>query len=59
MVSKSYKSKAKKIIQQASDKKMIKSYSDFYKTNNAKDLSLKEDEINYYISQNKGDSNND
>ncbi len=59
MVSKSYKSKAKKIIQKASEKNLIKSYSQFCETNNSNDLSLKEDEVNYYKLQNEGEPNKD
>lgn len=59
MISKSYKSRVKKIIQNALKKNLIKSYSQFCETDNSDNLSLKEDEVNYYKSQNKGETDKD
>lgn len=53
MVNDSYKSKAKSIIEKAKEKKAIKTYSEFCKTNTAKNNTLSKKEINYYTSKNR------
>ena len=50
-------SKAKSLIAKAKEKGLIKSYSQFCKTKEAKDIMLKEEEIDYYIHKQKGDKN--
>lgn len=48
MVNDSYKSKAKSILEKAKEKKAIKKYSEFCKTNVAKNNALSKQEITYY-----------
>ena len=54
MVSKVYKQKAHKLVQEAKEKGLVTKYKEFSKTELAKKTSLKEDEVAYYISKQKG-----
>lgn len=56
MVNDSYKSRAKSIVSKAKEKGIIKSYSDFCKTEIAKKSTLSSKEINYYTSKKKGEA---
>ncbi len=57
MVNNLYKSKVTSLIEKAKRKGLVKSYSDFCKTEEGKKTKLSEDEIVYYTSKNnKGDA---
>ena len=53
MVNNSYKAKVTDLISKAKEKGLVKSYSQFCQTKDAKQTSLSKDEVNYYTSQNK------
>ena len=54
MVNNLYKSKVKELISKAKKKGLVKTYSDFCKTDEAKKTALSKDEIMYYTSGNEG-----
>ncbi len=54
MVSKVYKQKAHKLVQEAKEKGLVTKYREFSKTELAKKTALTEEEIAYYISKQKG-----
>lgn len=56
MVNNLYKSKVAKIIEKSKKKGLVKTYSQFCKTNDGKNNALTEDEIIYYTSKNKGET---
>lgn len=56
MVSNLYKEKVSSVIAEAKRRGLVKNYSDWCKTNEAKDYALTKDEIAYYTSKNKGES---
>lgn len=54
MVNNLYKNKVKELISKAKKKGLVKTYSDFCKTDEAKKTALSKDEIMYYTSGNEG-----
>lgn len=57
MVNSLYKSKVTELIEKAKKKGLVKSYSEFCKTEEGEKSKLSEDEIVYYTStNNKGDA---
>lgn len=56
MVSNLYKEKVSSIIAEAKKRGLIKKYSDWCETKEAKDYALTKDEAEYYTSKNKGES---
>lgn len=57
MVNSLYKSKVTELIEKAKKKGLVKSYSEFCKTEEGKETELSENEIVYYTSKsNKGDA---
>lgn len=53
MVSKVYKQKAHKLVQEAKEKGLVTKYKEFSKTELAKKTALTEDEAAYYIYKQK------
>lgn len=56
MVNNLYKSKMANLIAKSKEKGLIKTYSEFCKTEEGKKTSLTRDEIIYYTSKNKGET---
>lgn len=56
MVSNLYKEKVSSVVAEAKKRGLIKSYSDWCETKEAKDYALTKDETAYYISRKKGES---
>ncbi len=55
MANNDYKEKVTSIIKEAKQKKALKKYNEFCKTDDGKGFSLSEEEIAYYTSNKKGD----
>ena len=53
MVNEIYKTKATALIKKAKEKGLVKKYKDFSKTDISKESKLTDEEIAYYISNNK------
>ena len=56
MVNNLYKSKVSSIVEKAKKKGLIKTYSEFCKTEEGKKTELSKDEIVYYTSMNEGEA---
>ena len=56
MVNNLYKSKVSSIIEKAKKKGLVKTYSEFCKTEEGKKTTLSKDEIVYYTSMNEGEA---
>lgn len=54
MISESYKKRAHDLVNKAKEKKLIKTYEEFCKTDLAKKTKLTEEEASYYTSKKKG-----
>ena len=54
MVNADYRKKASELVKTAKEKGLIKKYSDFCKTDEAKDYALSKEEVIYYTSKLKG-----
>ena len=55
MVNKDYNTRTKGLIKRAKEKGLVKSYKEFCNTKIAEETKLSEDEVAYYISENKED----
>ena len=56
MVNDSYKKKVSGLVAKAKEKGLVKTYSQFCKTEAGKKSALSKDEINYYTSVGKGET---
>lgn len=56
MVNNLYKAKVADLIAKSKERGLIRTYSDFCKTEEGKKSSLTKDEIIYYTSKNKGET---
>ena len=55
MVNNLYKEKVSNLIAKAKEKGLVKTYSQFCKTETGKKNALSKDEVNYYTSASKGE----
>ena len=55
MVSKEYKQRARKLVQEAKERGLVTKYKEFSKTDLAKKTTLTKEEVAYYISKQKAE----